>query len=432
MRTPHKKELLQPVVITGMGLVCTIGETLESFANALKTGQSGIHPLSSDSQQLPIMAAALLNHFDFDRALDSLEHLPKDLRERAKKAGRLNSIVIKTAIYSALSAWQQANLYRNDLDMERIGLVVSGNNINSRYIYEHYRKYDNNLDYLPASYGLRFFDTHLIGVLSEILQIKGPGFTVGAASASGNIGIIQAAQLIQVNLVDLCLVVGTMADFTQLELQAFYNMGALGPKTLTAEQSCRPFDSKHEGFVYGQGCAALILEKSDHVALRNAKKQAVICGMASGLDANHLSNPSVDGEANVMRKALESAHKNTSDIDYINTHGTSSPLGDQTEINAIKEVFQQHMSHIWLNATKELTGHCLYSSAVIEVIATVLQFQQNFVHPNKNLTQPIDAQARFVGEHVQVANIQCALNNAFGFGGINSSIVLTKSIKGDE
>ncbi len=411
------------VVITGMGLVCAVGDTLDTFAASLKLGHSGIR--SVDHPDLPIQAGALITDFDYKAGINSLKELPPALLVRAQTADRRAPYGVKLAVYSVLCAWQQAGLSDADLDTSRIGLIIAGQNLSSRDSYDHYQRYQSDPEYLPAIYGLHFLDTYLVGMLSEILQIQGPGFTIGGASATGNVGMIQGSQLVRSGVVDVCVVVGAMADVSPLEIQAWKNMGAVGGKTLTAEQSCRPFDRAHEGFVYGQGCGCVILENKTVARQRGTDKLATLAGTALTLDGYRLADPKPDGEARAMRQALRMADKTVADIAYINTHGTSSALGDDAEIAAIKTVFKDHIDRIWINATKGLTGHCLYAAGVIEAIATVIQMRQGFVHPNKNLHTPIDGEARFVGEMFEKADIPCALSNSFGFGGINSAIVLT-------
>jgi malonyl-ACP decarboxylase len=413
------------VVITGMGLVCALGDTLDKVTNALQQGQSGICAVRD--RALPIQAAALLSPVDYPKRLQSLG-LPSALLDRAQTLSYRASGVVQTAIYSALSAWQQAQLDTGSLDNSRVGVIVAGHNLNSSYSYQHYQRYGEQLAAMPPRYGLQFLDTYVLGTLSELLTIHGPGFTVGGASASGNVGIIQGQQLIASGQVDICVVLGALADLSPLELQAWQHMGAMGGQDVAPEQSCRPFDQAHEGFIYGQGCGCLVLESSFHAQQRGTQALATLAGGAITLDGNRLANPSQTGEQRAMAQALTAAGLTPAAIDYINTHGTSSALGDETELAAIKTVFQQQLRQIWLNATKGLTGHCLYAAGVIEAIVTILQMQQGFVHANPWLENPIDKEFRFVGAKAEQANIRAALSNSFGFGGINTALVLTSSL----
>ena len=416
---------VRPISITGMGILCAIGHDLVSMTQALQTGKSGICAL--ENTDLPVSVAGWLKDFDAFSAFERLDDLPKALLERARTAVRRVSGAVQTAAAAALQAWQQAGLYAADLQSERVGLVIGGSNLSSRLSYDQHRRYQDDFTYISASYGLQCFDTDLVGVLSEIFQIQGPGFTVGGASASGNMALIQGQMLIQSGWVDRCLVVGAMADVSPAQVQAWQNMGAMGGHNFSAEQACRPFDAKRNGFIYGQGCGAVMLEHPDHARNRNAEIQATFKGSAVVLDGNRLSDPSAEGEARAMQQALDRSGLVAADIDYINTHGTSSVLGDATEVEAIKQVFQSSLDGLQINATKGLTGHCLYAAGMVEAIATILQMQQGFIHPNKNLETPIDNELPFAGASAEPVRLSAAVSNSFGFGGINTSVVLTNN-----
>ncbi len=227
------------------------------------------------------------------------------------------------------------------------------------------------------------------------------------------------------------MVVGAMADISPMELQGFYNIGAMGGKRFQnqPEKSCRPFDKDHEGFIYGQSAGCLILESAESVIRRHAIAHAEILGGVLLLDGNRLSDSNEEGETRVMQAALKYSNNNIDQVDYINTHGSSSPLGDKVELKAIRNVFQDDVSRIWLNSTKSLTGHCLYSAGIIETIASVLQMENGYIHPNLNLDNPIDSECRLNGLKSVEADINIAMNNSFGFGGINSSIIIRKGHK---
>jgi malonyl-ACP decarboxylase len=409
-----------------MGIACTLGDTLEAFTDALRTGRCAIRSINAAHSDLPVRSAALLPDTDWLARLNTLG-LPSTMIESAQAAAQRAPRVVQTAVYCALSAWQQAGLHEaNGLDTYRSGLIIAGQNLSSRYIHDQRQRLEGEWVWLPASFGLHCLDTDLVGILSEILTLHGPGFTVGGASASGNVGLIQGQQLILSGQVDRCVVVGALADLSPLELQAWKNMGAVTDTPLPANESCRPFDRDHAGFVYGQGCGCLILENRTSLQSRGATSQARLAGAGFALDGNRSANPSVSGEAHAIKQALQEAGISTMDIAYINTHGTGSMLGDVTEIAAIKDVFREQLEGIWLNSSKGLTGHCLYAAGVIEAIATVLQMRHGFVHPNKNLNAPIDVELCFTGDTAKPAEIPAALSNSFGFGGINTAIVLTQ------
>jgi malonyl-ACP decarboxylase len=415
------------VRVTGMGIVSSIGHDVGSFARSLAEGRSGVRHLSrASTPPLAVPIGAEIEGFSFP---DLLHDLPEALKSAASRAARRAPFVVQASVIAALQAWRQARLDSGAVQPARIGLVVAGHNTTQSYQYGLYPGYLQNPEYLSPRYPVQVMDSNQVGTLSEILDIKGEGFVTGGASASGNVGVIQAARLIQAGLADACLVVGVAAELSPMEMQGFHVIGAMGGKRFRdqPEKACRPFDAQHEGFIYGQAAACLVLESAESTDARGAESLASILGGAIRLHATASPSPDRDGEAEAMRAALSASGIAASEVDYVNTHGTSSPLGDRTEIEAIVQVFGEHFPKVWLNATKGMTGHCLNSAGVVEVIATVVQMREGFIHPNINLENPIHATARFAGAATERAPIHVAMSNAFGFGGINTSIVLRRS-----
>jgi malonyl-ACP decarboxylase len=427
----QQKANCQGVVVTGMGIISSLGQGISSFLNALLEGKSHFQRMEGfQSLSFPVIGAKLVN-LNFETALQQYSTLPEGLLSAAAKAGRRAPHTIQASLLAALEAWEQAKLFKRSIEPQRIGLVVAGQNTTTRYQQELYHRFQQETEYLPPSYALHFMDTDQVGTLSEVFGIQGEGFTVGGASASGNVGIIQGTRLIQQDLVDVCLVVGVLADLSPLELQGFHNIGALGGRKYSEQPSkaCRPFDQDHEGFVWGQASGCLVLESKKLLKEDKIPYLGEILGSAIVLDGNRSSAPSEASERRAMQQAITNANIAPTEVQYINTHGTSSPLGDEIEIKAILNTFNDHVQKIWLNATKSITGHCLWSAGVVEAIATLLQLQEQFVHPNLNLDKPIDSVCRFAGNQLARANVQIALNNSFGFGGINTSIVLKRKDK---
>lgn len=283
--------------------------------------------------------------------------------------------------------------------------------------------------YVPGRYALAYQDTDHVGTLSQILGITGEGCTVGGASASGNLAIIHGSRLIELGAADACLVVGAMTDLSPTERQAFVNLGAMPGWAAGAEPEdpaalCRPFDTGRRGFVYGQAAGCLVLEAERSARRRGAVPLAELRGYGLRLDANSLADPREEGEAQAMTEAMARAAVRPADVDYVNAHGTGSARGDDAEAAAVARAFGPELGRPVVNATKGLTGHCLSAAGVVEAVAVIVQMRHGFIHPNINLEHPIDARLRFAGGHAAKAVIDCALSNSFGFGGINSCIVL--------
>jgi malonyl-ACP decarboxylase len=415
--------------ITGMGIVSSIGDDIISFCNSLKQGKSGITRVSlSSTPELSVNIAAKIQNFSFSESLKKLQNIPEEQFFKARKLGQRAPFVIQTSIISALQAWEQAGLFDNTISSNRLGLVIAGQNSTQNYQYELISKFGKNPEYLSPRYALEFLETNQIGVLSELFGIQGEGIVVGGASATGNVGLVKGYQLIKSGIVDACLVVGVVTDLSPMDIQGFINVGAMGGKLYgdRPAEACRPFDTKHEGFIYGQASGSIVLESAGSAKKRETEFQTEMAGGVVTLDGNSSSNPNKNGELNAMSYALEKAGLAVTDINYINTHGSSSPLGDKTEAEAIGDLLGDHRPNVWINATKSLTGHCLYSAGMVEAIATAIQLKEGFIHPNKNLEELIDKTLKFCSDKAEQFQPMAALSNSFGFGGINTSIILKR------
>ncbi len=410
-----------PAVVTGMSVVCSIAADVCSFAAALRQGRVGIEPAPWGDDGPPF--GAPIRGFDLLASLANRRSLPNEMLEAARKAAGRAPFPLQVAAAASLEAWERAGLHTEPIPDDRLGLIVAGNNLNGRHAENQRACFEQHPAYLPGKFALNFQDTDHVGTLSQILGITGEGCTVGGASASGNLAIVHASRLIELGAVDACLVVGALADLSRMEIQSFLNIGAMACRSEDPTHVAPPFDCSHNGFVLGQGCACLVLESAASAARRGAMVYAKLAGYAIRLDGNRLADPSEQGEAAVMAGAIQRADLVPSDVTYMNTHGSGSPLGDQIELASLRRVFGSAAGAPWLNATKALTGHCLGAAAVLEAVATVIQMQEGFLHPNVGLCQPIDAQFRFTGGHAKPARIAVAQSNSFGFGGINSSIL---------
>ncbi len=415
------------VGITGMGILSSIGDDVPQFSTSLRNGKSGIKRITSEKEpKVSVDIAAEIQNFSFLEKLNQFPNIPDEKFRNAKRLGQRAPFTVQMSIISAIEAWQNAKLFRTCPTSDRVGLIVAGQNSTQNYQYDLISKFRENPEYLSPRYALEFLESNQVGVLSELFDIKGEGFVVGGASATGNVGIIKGFHSILAGLVDICLVVGVVADPSPMDIQGFINIGAMGGKKYfdQPDKACRPFDTDHEGFIYGQAGACVILESGLSASRRGVPFQAEIKGGSLNLDGNSSADPNVDGEKKAMVSALHQSGFSASDVDYLNAHGSSSPLGDKTEAEAICDVFSSHTSDLWLNATKGLTGHCLYSAGVVEIIATVEQMQKGFIHPNRNLQDPIHSGLKFSGAEAISHRINIAMSNSFGFGGINTSVVL--------
>jgi len=416
------------VYVTGMGVLTSSARNIEEFSSDLIHGKSGIGILKG---KIVNGRDAVGAELDVEMVRNNLRihienaALPEDTIQKIKKCSHRASKSIKASLSCVAEAYMQAELFRQPVPKERIGLIVAGSNLTYKIREEYLSSYLNGFEYLSPYYALRFLDTDHVGVISEIYDIGGEGFTIGGASASGNLAIIKAHQLLQLGIVDVCVISGAVAELTSMELQGFYNIGALGGRKYAdfPELASRPFDRGHEGFILGEASGCIILESEASVVSRNVIPLVKLLGGKNSLDGNRSSNPSLDGEINMMRALLKEHSLKPDDISYINAHGSSSPLGDETELRAIKNIFKSNFSSLWINSTKSLTGHCLYSAGIVEAIATIIQMNKGFVHPAKNLESPILEGFLFSSKTSALVDMKYTLSNSFGFGGINSSVL---------
>jgi malonyl-ACP decarboxylase len=427
----------QRVVITGMGIVspCAIG--VPAFTSALREGRpSAFSSLRVEGirRDLP---AALLDGFAFASSLEAHANAAPVRVASAERIGRRSARTIQVALLAALEAIIDAglgdavNAPAHDALLARCGVVVAGQNLNQRTVFDNAIAFTTAPEHLSPAYAMHCLDTDHVGAISELLGSRAEGMSIGGASASGNVAIVQALRLVRDGYLPACLVVGAMTDLSPMELGALESLGALaGAEQQRPDESCRPFDRDREGFVYGQSCACMVLESLEHARARGARISGEVLGGSVVLDGRRSTEPSAHGEASAMKKALADARIEPAKIDYLNAHGTASRIGDSTEIEAIADVLgADHLRRVWVNSTKGLVGHGLTAAGVTEAVATILQMREGFVHANKNLVNPLREGVRFAPAAESVAaDLGIAMSNSFGFGGFNTSIVVSRSV----
>ncbi len=406
------------VFVTAIGVVTPIGIGVTDFTAGLKQGNSNFTYLEKKwNEKTMSYPMAIVQDFQFLKEVNALD-LPDDLKNKVKRIRNLTKSE-KFGLLTVLEAWSQLNI--ESIDLSKVAIVLCGSNTQMDHILGVHEQYREKLTFMNPNYGLSLFDTDLIGVISELLQIKGEGFSVGSASASGNMGVIQATRLIRSGEFDQVVVVAPLMDLSIFELQGFTSIGAMAlcSDSIGPTEICRPFDSEPNGFVYGQMAGSLILESENSMKQTNNKAIASVAGYGSSLDSNRNPNPSVEGEMIVMGKALSMAGLESKAINYINAHGTASKIGDLTESEAIVKMSLRNAS---VNSTKSLIGHGLTAAGLVESIATLIQMKEGFVHVSKNISQPITEEINWVTQKNE-KKLNHTMNNSFGFGGINTSII---------
>jgi len=264
-------------------------------------------------------------------------------------------------------------------------------------------------------------DSDLCGFCTAQFEIRGLAYTVGGASASGQLAIVQAAQAVLTNQVDVCIALGALMDVSHWECRGLRALGAMGSDRYGNEPalSCRPFDRDHDGFIFGESCGAVVIESLESSQRRNLEPYAALHGWGIAMDGNRNPDPSLEGETQAIQDALGAAGWPSARIDYVNPHGTGSIVGDETELKALHAC---GLTDAHLNATKSLIGHGLSAAGTVEVIATLLQMRAGQLHPTRNLENPIDPTFNWVRDKPIDHSIENALTLSMGFGGINTAL----------
>jgi 3-oxoacyl-[acyl-carrier-protein] synthase II len=397
-----------PVWITGLGMATPLGLDFETLTDNLLAGRSGVrHVTHFDASDHPSKVAGILPQ------LKAPEGWPVDDFE---KLGSREQVLI----WSAVNALQDAGCWDNRSDI-RIGLVVG---LGAEWVLTW------ELDL--GTGGKRILDpvndvSDLTTFTREALGITGPAATVAAACASGNVALAQARRWVQRGWVDICLAGACDRSISPMAMAGFGNLGALTKRNDSPETASRPFDRDRDGFIMGEGGAFFVLESASRARKRGAIAYGEVAGVGATSDAYHLVIPSSDPGPCIraIRTALQDARLNPEEIDYINAHATSTPVGDAFEARALREVFGDSARTIPVSATKSMIGHLLSAASSIEALACLAAFRRNAIHPTINLDNPDpECDLCHVANTAREQPVRTALSNSFGFGGSNICVVL--------
>lgn len=420
------------VVITGMSVNTPLGDSLDGFLDGLMRGRSAISRWRKiDVSRCYSKIGGDLSDFDVRAKLNSLQsRLEPAVWNRARRLIGKVPWATKLSVLMSLDAFLDGGAFGPPIDLDRTAVVVAGHNINSCFQYETMLQYVEEPDYLDPLSGVTCLDTDHAGCVAETLGIRGPIYTLGAACASGNGALRAAVDEVRYHDVDLALVVGAVLDLSPAELHGMCLLGAISFQSFNdvPEQASRPWDVRREGFVPAHGGGALLVESLRSARRRDARIYAEVVGVETNSDANHLPQPSEEGQTRLMTRLLDKCGIAPEQIDYINAHATSTPLGDLTEIRAVKRVFGRHAGRLKLNATKSLLGHTCWAAPVVETVAAVLQMQAGKLHPSINIDE-LDHEVDLDvcrGTEPVAWPVRVLMKNSFGFGGINSVSILSR------
>ncbi len=412
---------LKRVVITGMGALTPLGNNLEDYWNGLINGVSGANHITLfDCSKFKTQFACELKNFDPYQFLD-------------KKEGRRLDRFTQTALICSDMAVTDANIQRETMNPDRIGVIFSsgiGGIVTFQQEVMEFAKGDGTPRFNPFFIPKMILDI-AAGHISMRHGFRGPNFAVVSACASSTHAVMDAFNLIRLGKSDIILAGGAESVICEAGVGGFNAMKALSERNDDPTTASRPFDKDRDGFVMGEGAGILVLEDLDHAIARGAKIYAEVVGCGATADAHHMTAPHPEGlgAKMVMKVALEDAGLQPSDIDYINVHGTSTPLGDIAETKAITEVFGEHAYSLNISSTKSMTGHLLGAAGAIEAIACVMSVVHDIVPPTINhfTDDPgLDNKLNFTFNTAQKRTVNAALSNTFGFGGHNASLIVKK------
>jgi 3-oxoacyl-[acyl-carrier-protein] synthase II len=412
---------LKRVVVTGIGAITPIGNTLPDFWSGLINGVSGADLITQfDASKFKTKFACELKNFDPLNYLD---------RKEARKLDRFT----QTALIASDEAVADAKIDGEDINKDRIGVVFAsgiGGLITFQEEVVNFAKGDGTPRFNPFFIPKMILDI-AAGHISMRHGFRGPNFAVVSACASSTNAIMEAFNLIRLGKADVILAGGAESVISEAGVGGFNAMKALSERNDDPKTASRPYDKDRDGFVMGEGAGALILEDLEHALKRGAKIYAEIAGTGATADAHHITAPHPEGlgAKNVMLAALEDAGMTPSDINYINTHGTSTPLGDIAEVKAIMDVFGENAYNLNISSTKSMTGHCLGAAGVVEAIACIMSTMHDIIPPTINhfTDDPeLDPKLNFTFEKAQKKTVRAALSNTFGFGGHNACVIVKK------
>jgi len=412
---------LKRVVVTGLGALTPLGNSVDDYWTGLVNGVSGADMITQfDASKFRTKFACEVKNFDPVQFLD---------RKEARKIDRFTQL----ALVASDQAMQDAALNEKNINPDRVG-VVFGSGIGGLITFQNevteFAKGDGTPRFNPFFIPKMILDI-AAGQISMRHNLRGPNYAVVSACASSTNAIIDATLLLRLGKADIIVAGGSEAVISEAGVGGFNAMKAMSERNDDPKTASRPYDTDRDGFVMGEAAGVVILEELEHAKARGAKIYCEVVGGGASADAHHITAPHPEGlgAKNVMLAALDDAGMKPEDIDYINTHGTSTPLGDIAETKAILHVFGDHAYQLNISATKSMTGHCLGAAGVIEAIACIKSVVHDMVPPTINhvTNDPdLDPKLNFTFNKAQQRTVNAALSNTFGFGGHNACVIVKK------
>lgn len=409
------------VVITGLGVISPIGNDVTTFWNNLIEGRSGIHPYTAfPSEGYDCKIAGEVKGID----LHSFFKNPKD----GRRADRFTQF----AMAASKMALADANFDISTINLERVGVMIgSGIGGLQSMEMETKRLYEKGPSRVSPFTIPMMIGNMASGLVSMEFGFRGPNMSIVTACATSNNTIGEAWRIIKFGDADAFVAGGTEATVSPLGIAGFASMRALSTRNDEPEKASRPFDKDRDGFVMGEGAGILVIEELEHAKKRGANIYCELVGYGLGADAYHMTSPLPEGEgaSRCMQMALNHAMINPQEVDYINAHGTSTPIGDICETKAVKRALGEHAYKVLVSSTKSMTGHLLGAAGGVELAASVLTIKHGVIPPTINLDEPDpECDLDYVPKVAREAKVRVAMSNSFGFGGHNATLIIKEFV----
>ncbi|CAH8769951.1 beta-ketoacyl-ACP synthase II [Paenibacillus dendritiformis] len=406
----------QRVVVTGMGVVTALGSDLDTLWRSLMEGKSGISQIEAfDTTDYPTKIASSVKDFNPEDYID-------------KKETRRMDRFVQFGIAASKKALEDAGLDMDQTNRDRVGVIV-GSGIGGLGTWEEQHRIllEKGVKRVSPFFIPMMIANMASGHISMMIGARGPNTAAVSACATGTHSIGDAFKIIQRGDADVMICGGAEATIRPIGMAGFCAMRAMSTRNDEPERASRPFDVDRDGFVMGEGSGVLVLESLEHALQRGARIYAEVAGYGMSADAHHITEPDPEGPALCMTRAIQDAGFQPEQIDYINAHGTSTPVGDKSETRAIKAALGDHARNVAISSTKSMTGHLLGAAGGVEAVICALTLQHGMIPPTINLeNQDPECDLDYVPNVPRKADVRTAMSNSFGFGGHNATVVLTK------
>ncbi|WP_093471117.1 beta-ketoacyl-ACP synthase II [Paenibacillus popilliae] len=406
----------QRVVVTGMGVVTALGSDLDTLWRSLMEGKSGISQIETfDTTDYPTKIAASVKDFNPEEYID-------------KKEARRMDRYVQFGVAASKKALEDAKLDMDQTNRDRVGVIV-GSGIGGLGTWEEQHRVllEKGVKRVSPFFIPMMIANMASGHISMMIGARGPNTAAVSACATGTHSIGDAFKIIQRGDADVMICGGAEAPILPSGMAGFCAMRAMSTRNDAPERASRPFDADRDGFVMGEGAGVLILESLEHALQRGARIYAEVAGYGMSADAHHITDPDPEGPALCMTRGIQDAGFQPEQIDYINAHGTSTPVGDRSETRAIKAALGDYARNVAISSTKSMTGHLLGAAGGVEAVICALTLQHGMIPPTINLeNQDPECDLDYVPNVPRKADVRTAMSNSFGFGGHNATVVLTK------